>query len=47
MTSDKDRVLFHKTLRNMLLEEIERIEEDQKEKEEEMERWRESFEADM
>jgi DNA repair exonuclease SbcCD ATPase subunit len=38
---------FHKTLRNMLLEEIERIEREQGEKEADMLKWREDFEADM
>ena len=47
MTCEKDRIDFHKTLRNMLLEEIERIEEEQREKEEEMMKWRENFECDM
>ena len=39
ITSEKDRIQFHKTLRNMLLEEIERIEREQQAKEEEMEQW--------
>lgn len=47
MTCEKDRIEFHKTLRNMLLEEIKRIEKEQAIKEEEMEKWRENFEADM
>ena len=47
LTNDKDKQKFHKTLRNMLLEEIERIESQQAEKEKEMEKWRENFEADM
>lgn len=47
MTCEKDRINFHKTLRNMLLEEIERIEKDQQAKENEMEKWRQNFEADM
>lgn len=47
MTCEKDRIQFHKTLRNMLLEEIERIEKDQKSKEADLEKWRENFEADM
>lgn len=47
MTCEKDRIQFHKTLRNMLLEEIERIEKDQSAKDQEMEKWRENFEEDM
>lgn len=47
MTCEKDRIQFHKTLRNMLLEEIERIESSQRAKEEDMEKWRENFESDM
>lgn len=47
LTSEKDRIQFHKTLRNMLLEEIERIEREQDDKEAEMLKWREDFEADM
>ena len=47
ITSEKDRIQFHKTLRNMLLEEIERIEKEQERKEEEMEQWRMNFESDM
>lgn len=47
MTCEKDRIQFHKTLRNMLLEEIERIEKDQQAKEAELEKWRENFESDM
>ena len=43
MTSEKDRVNFHKTLRNLLLEEIERIEKEQTDKESNMAQWREHF----
>jgi hypothetical protein len=41
MTSEKDRVNFHKTLRNLLLEEIERIEKHMAEKEQNLAQWRE------
>lgn len=47
MTCEKDRIEFHKTLRNMLIEEIERIEKEQERKQLEMEKWRENFESDM
>ena len=46
LTTDKDRAKFHKTLRNMLLEEIDRIEGEQAQRVKEMEQWRENFEAD-
>ncbi|CAI2366577.1 unnamed protein product [Moneuplotes crassus] len=39
-TCEKDRVNFHSTLRNNLLEEIERIEKDQEEKEKNLSQWR-------
>lgn len=47
MTCEKDWIEFHKTLRNMLIEEIEWIEKDQERKQQEMEKWRENFESDM
>lgn len=47
MTCEKDWIQFHKTLRNMLLEEIERIEKEHEQKEQSMMRWRENFESDM
>lgn len=47
MTSEKDRVNFHKTLRNMLLEEIERIEREQIEKENNLAQWREHVMIEM
>ena len=40
MTSEKDRANFHKTLRNLLLEEIQRIEKEQAEKDHNMAEWR-------
>lgn len=40
-TCEKDRVNFHKTLRNNLLEEIERVEKEQVEKEKNLSQWRE------
>ena len=39
-TCEKDRINFHKTLRNNLLEEIERIEREQIEKEQNLAQWR-------
>lgn len=47
MTCEKDRIQFHKTLRNMLLEEIERIEKEHEQKEQSMQKWRQNFESDM
>jgi len=47
MTCEKDRIEFHKTLRNMLLEEIERIEKEHEQKEQSMQKWRQNFESDM
>lgn len=47
MTCEKDWIQFHKTLWNMLLEEIERIEKEHEQKEQSMMRWRENFESDM
>lgn len=40
-TCEKDRVNFHKTLRNNLIEEIERIEKEQVDKEKNLAQWRE------
>lgn len=47
MTSEKDRVNFHKTLRNLLLEEIERIEREHSEKEQNLGQWREHVMREM
>lgn len=47
MTCEKDRVDFHKTLRNLLLEEIERIEREQAEKETNLAQWREHVMEEM
>ena len=47
MTSEKDRVNFHKTLRNLLLEEIERIEKHMAEKEQNLAQWREHVLSEM
>ena len=47
MTSEKDRKNFHKTLRNLLLEEIERIEKEQTDKENNLATWREHFTIEM
>jgi hypothetical protein len=47
MTSEKDRVYFHKTLRNLLLEEIERIEREQTEKENNLSKWSEHMKIEM
>lgn len=47
MTCEKDRIQFHKTLWNMLLEEIERIEKEHEQKEQSMQKWRQNFESDM
>jgi len=47
MTCEKDRIEFHKTLWNMLLEEIERIEKEHEQKEQSMQKWRQNFESDM
>lgn len=44
MTCEKDRIQFHKTLWNMLLEEIERIESEHEQKEQSMQKWRQNFE---
>lgn len=47
MTNKKDGIEFHKTLRNLLLEEIQRIEREQAEKESNLAQWRDHMTREM
>ena len=47
LTSEKDRAEFHKTLRNLLLEEIERIEAEQAQKENNLAQWKDHVMIEM